>query len=320
MKKLKIGNIEIENPMFLAPMVEVTDCAYREICREAGAGLAYIEMLYVDAILHDNKKTLNLLKTYKDENPKTIQITGSDIKEFEKLVKTKKLDKFDIIDLNCGCPSHKIVGNQAGSYLLNDPEKIAKIVKTLKKTGKIVTVKIRLGFKENKGLEIAKIIEKAGADALTVHARLASHSNSTPAQWDEIKKIKESLKIPVIGNGDIFSGKDASKLLEFCDGIMIARGAIGNPLIFKKINYFLKNKKELEILPRENIKLFIKYLDLAKKYDIIDLGRIKYLGSNFFKSYPGSSKHRAKLMSLKTYEEIKSFTKEIYSSVDFSGT
>ena len=304
-KSIKIGKYRIKNPVFLAPMVDVTDMPYREICRKAGAGMAYTEMLYVDAITHENDKTKQLMEIGKKEKPSGIQITGNNIEEFRKVI--PYLKKYDIVDLNCGCPSVRIVGNEAGSYLLRSPEKIAAIVKLLKKAGLTVSVKIRLGFERNNVIEIAKMIEKAGADALIVHARLAKDSNKIPADWTWISKVKKAVKIPVIGNGDVVSGESASRMLKICDGVMVARAAIGDPLLFDRINYYLKNGQEKELDVPGNLKLFLEYIKLCGKQKIVDLHRIKYIGSCFIKGFNGAAKKRAEFMSLKTIDEIEGF-------------
>ena len=309
MKPLKIGKIKIKNPLFLAPMVEVTDLPYRLICRKAGAAMAYTEMLYIDAILHENKKTKDLMKTSKEDKPLGIQVTGSSINEFKKLRPYVK--KYDLVDINCGCPSIRITGNQAGSYLLKNPSKIASIIKILKNQDLTVTAKIRLGFKENNAIKIAKQIEKAGADAITIHTRLAIHGRSIPADHSWTKKIKETISIPLIANGDIFSPQDAEKLLEFSDSVMIARGAIGDPLIFKRTLRYLKTGKEIQTSFKENIKQFSLYLSLAKKYNLLDLSRIKYIGTNFIKNTHGAAKLRQELMALKNINEIQTFLKDL---------
>ena len=303
-KELKIGNIRLKNNLFLAPMVDVTDMAYREICRKAGAGMAYTEMIYIDAILHENKKTKKLMMTSKGDKPIGLQITGNNEDEFAKFAKLKELKNYDLIDINCGCPSIKITGNEAGSFLLRNPSKIGRMIKLLKKEGHIVTAKIRLGFDKVNVLEVAREIEKAGADALTVHARLAVDGRDVPADWSWISKVKKSVKIPVIGNGDIFSGEDAERMLREtkCDGVMIARGAIGDHLIFSRILEYFKNGKEgkvdiiedlekplkfpkssnrtickksniiEQIVHGENLKMFKEYLKLAEKYDMENSG------------------------------------------------
>lgn len=305
LKPLKIGKIRIKNPLFLAPMVEVTDLPYRLLCRKAGAGMAYTEMLYLDAILHENPKTLRLQKTNAKDKPSGIQITGNTPSEFQKAL--PYLKKFDIVDINCGCPSEKIIGNQAGSYLLKNPEKIVQIIKILKSVGLTVTAKIRLGYNFNNSLKIAKMIEKAGADALTVHARLATEGYDTKAQWDEIKKIKKALHIPVIGNGDILKEEDVGEMLKIADGAMIARGAIGDPGIFTRSIYYLKTGKKKQFSFKDNVKSFKEYLKLSKKYNSIDIPRIKYLGGKFIRNTQGAGKLRMQLMLLKTFEEIESF-------------
>lgn len=309
MKSLKIGNIKLKNPLFLAPMVNVTDLPYRLICRKTGAAMAYTEMIYISAILHKNTKTQNLMKTSKEDSPIGIQITGNSINEFKKV--TPHLKPYNLVDINCGCPSIRITGNQAGSYLLKYPEKISKMIKILKQADLTVTAKIRLGFKTNNVLKVSKAIEKAGADALTLHPRLAIQGSSIPAQWKWIKKVKNSIGIPIIGSGDIFNGKDAEKMLEIADGAMLARSAIGDPLIFQRILKYLKTKKESEFNFKQNIKRLQEYLKLAKEHNLIDIPRIKYLGSNFIKNTRGASKMRNRLMQLRTFEEIENLVKTI---------
>jgi tRNA-dihydrouridine synthase B len=312
MELLKIGNLKLRNRLFLAPMVDVTDLPYREICRKAGAGMTYTEMLYIDAILHDNKRTKNLMKVSKGEKPVGIQITGNNEEEFEKFVESKKWNVFDLIDLNCGCPSMRITGNRAGSYLLKNPEKIGRMINILKKTGKPVTVKIRLGYKKNNVLEVARAVEKAGADALTVHARLAVDGRNVCADWKWIEKVKKSVKIPVIGNGDVFFGENARRMLEVCDGVMIARGAIGDPLIFSRIQKYLKTGREPEKDIKKNLKLFEEYMKLQEKYygKEVDLGRVKYVGGKFLKGFRGAAEVRAEFVKLQNVKEMRRFIKE----------
>lgn len=311
MKLIKIGKIKLKSPFLLAPMVEVTDLPYRIICRKAGCGLAYTEMIYADAITHENEKTKLMLKTNSQDSPKAVQITANNELELQKAL--PYLKQFDLIDLNCGCPSIKIQGSKAGAYLLNEPEKIARFIKILKTSNLPVTVKIRLGFHSNNILKIAKLIESAGADAITVHARLATHSYSTPAQWNEIKKIKQALNIPVIGNGDVSSPELAIKMLKEtgCDAVMIARGALGNPLIFRQCNQLLKEGKYSPISFKDNLKQFEIYIKLSEKYKTGNISKMKFIGTNFLKGVEGASKMRNELMHLKDTKEIKKFVESI---------
>ncbi len=309
MKTLRIANIKLKNPLILSPMVDVTNLPYRLICRKAGSALAYTEMLYASAIIHENKKTKDLMKTSKEDSPIGIQVTGSNIKEFKQLI--PHLKPYDLVDINCGCPSIRIIGSEAGSFLLKNPEKIASMIKILKSANIPITAKIRLGFKTNNALKVSKLIEKAGADALTIHARLASQSYSSPADWKQIKFIKKHLGIPIIGNGDILSPKDAERMLEIADGAMFARAAIGDPLIFKRTLHYLKTKKEKSPDFKQNLNYLKEYLKLSKKYNLIDIPRIKFVSSNFIKNIENASKLRQKLMQLKSFSEIQKFISNI---------
>lgn len=309
LKPLHIGKLKLAHPILLSPMVDVTDAPYRKMCREAGAALAYTEMLNIGAILHPNRKTQNLMQIYPGESPKAIQITGKSVEEFKAVI--PYLKGFDLVDINCGCPSIRITDNESGSYLLKNPEKIAAMIHVLKTAGFVVTAKIRLGFKNNNVLKVARTIEAAGADALTVHARLATHGSSVPADWSWIEKVKKAIKIPVIGNGDIDSGEKAAAMLKIADGVMIARAAIGNPSIFTNILGYFKMGKEQEFNFKENILYFQKYLDYVTQYSIIDIPRIKYIGSNFLRNKKGVASLRAELMLLKNLGQIKSFIDRI---------
>jgi len=312
MKSIKIGKIKLKNQLILAPMLDITNLPYRLICRKSGASLAFTEMINVPAILHENEKTKQMMKTSKDDKPLGIQITGNNIEDFKKVL--PYLKDYDLIDLNCGCPSERITENESGSCLLQEPDKIAKIIKILKSAKLPVTAKIRLGFKKNNALEIAKVIEKAGADAITIHPRLASEGYDVPADWEWIKKIKQAVKIPVIGNGDILTPEKASEMLKEtgCDAIMIARGAIGDPLIFERVLDYLKTGKSIQFDFKKNIKCFQEYLTLSEKYNLTNnLAIIKHLGVKFIKNIEGASKMRNELMHLKDFNQIKDFFKKI---------
>lgn len=315
MKPLSIDSLKPKNPIFLAPMFEITDLPYRLLCREAGAAMAYTEMIFADAITHENTKTKQMMKTCKADSPLGIQITGNSEEEIKKTAPFLK--KYDLVDINCGCPSDRIISNQSGSCLLQKPEKIARIIKILKKENFIVTAKIRLGFKTNTVLKTAKIIEKAGADAIAIHARLASQAYDIPAkpQWKWIAKVKQTTGIPIIGNGDIANGEDCKEMLEIADGAMVGRAAIGNPLIFRQILHYLKTGKDLEISAKQRIAQFQEYLKLSEKYSLIDLARAKHLGANFLKGFPGASQARNQIMHLGSPEEIKNLVKLVSQSL-----
>lgn len=309
---MKIKNIKIKNPIFLAPMLGVTNLPYRLVCRKYGASIAYTEMIHIEQILHKNEKTSNALQTNNKDKPLGLQITGKTLKEFEKVIPYIDSKKYDFIDINCGCPSIRLKKAKAGSYLLKNPNKIAKAIKILKKTNLPITAKIRLGFNKNESKKIAKKIEKAGADAITLHARLSTQSSRKfPAKWNTIKKLKESIGIPLIGNGDITDGKKYKEMLDITDGAMIGRAAIGNPLIFKQCLNYTKTSKDKIITPKQRIKALIRYLKLCKKTKLIEINKIQYVGTNFLKQYPNATKHRNIFSRLKSFNEMITFINKI---------
>ncbi len=311
MKSFSIGNIKLKNRLFLAPMVDVTDLPYRIICRKTGVGMAYTEMLNIGAIVHTNRKTQDMLKTCEEDRPSGVQITGPRVEDFRKVV--PYLKKFDLVDINCGCPSIRITDNASGSYLLKAPRKITSYIRVLKDAGYTTTAKIRLGFKKINVLAVARAIEKAGADALTIHSRMAYDSYKVPADWKWIARMKRESGIPVIGNGDIDSGAKASQMLDIADGAMVARAAIGDPLIFSRISYYLRTGKERDraLDFRQNLKLFVDYMGLAKKHEIFDIGRVKFLGGHFITGFSGAAEKRAEFMQVKTLDEARSFIQHL---------
>ena len=268
LKKLKIGNVELENNIILAPMAGITDLPFRHICKKYGnPGLVCNEMVSSKAIVYNDEKTLNMLEHTEEERPISMQIFGSEPETMAKAAQFIELQA-DIIDINMGCPAPKVVKNGDGSKLLLDLDLVENIVREVKKSiNKPLTVKIRKGWDNAHivALEAAKRIEKAGADCIIVHGRTRDEFYSGMSDWSVIKEIKENVSIPVIGNGDIKSEEDALKMFQEtgCDGIMIGRGSLGNPWIFDNIKYYLEtgNKKE-EVSIEEKLKVIKEHFKL----------------------------------------------------------
>ena len=234
---VEIGNVKINGISVLAPMAGVTDIGFRTVCRECGAAYTYTEMVSAKGLWYGDKKTGRLLKTGAEERNTGFQLFGRDPEIMAFAADALKEEKNLILDLNAGCPVPKIVKNGEGSALLKEPEQLYDVVRAMvEKAGKPVTVKIRKGFYrgENTAVEAARAAEAAGASAVTVHGRTREQYYDGRADWDAVAQVKKALKIPVIGNGDVKSGRDAVRMMEEtgCDGVMIARGALGNPWIF----------------------------------------------------------------------------------------
>lgn len=319
---MKIGNVETDNNIFLAPMAGITDLPFRLICKEKGAGLVYTEMVSAKALLYGDEKTKLLLKTCKEERPLAVQIFGSDIESIA--YASKYVSEFaDIVDINMGCPAPKVVKNGDGSRLLLDLELVKQIIETAVKNSKVpVTVKIRKGWDEEHivALEAAKIIEQAGASAITVHGRTRSQYYSGEADWEIIKKVKETVKIPVIGNGDLKCAEDVEKAFKFSnvDGVMIGRATLGNPWIFSQTLEYLKTGKKIS-RPRneERLNIILKHIELEinEKGERVAIKEMRKHISAYTKSLKDSSQFRNKMNTLETKKEVIDCLKEYFDTL-----
>lgn len=319
--KWKIGNVEIKNQVVFAPMAGVSNISYRQIIKEMGAGLIYSEMISTMGIVYNGKKTIDLINFSENERPISIQIFGSDLKSFVEAAKYIE-ENFhpDIIDINMGCPVPKVaIKSQAGSALLKDPNKIYEIVKAVVDNANTpITVKIRSGWddKHINAVEVAKKIESAGASAIAIHARTRSQGYSGSANWNIIKEVKQSVKIPVIGNGDITTPELAKQMLNEtgCDAIMIGRATLGNPWIIKEIVHYLDTN---ELLPKptkiERIEMIKTHYNLLKKYSNTThaLLEIRTHALWYLKGIPGTKEIKTKICQAKTEEEFMNIIKEL---------
>lgn len=267
-KEINIGNVKIKNNVFLAPMAGITDLPFRYICKKFKPGLMYTEMVSAKGLVYEDIKTNKLLTLLKDERPSAVQIFGSEIEDIKGAIeKLNEIEEIDIIDINMGCPAPKVTKNGDGSALLKDLDKIDRITKVAVETSKKpVTVKFRIGYSKNDNVavEVAKICEKNGISAITVHGRTKEQMYTGINNLDAIKKVKEAVNIPVIGNGDIVDIASARKMFEYTqvDGIMIARGAMGRPWIFEEIF----EDKETNLSNKEKLDMILEHIDKAVEY------------------------------------------------------
>ena len=311
LKKLKIGNVELDNNLILAPMAGVTDLPFRLITKKYGnPGLVCNEMVSSKAICYKDEKTKAMLLT-ENEKPISMQIFGSDVESMGEAAKVVS-NCCDILDINLGCPAPKVVKNGDGSKLLLDLEWSREIIKeVVRKSSKPVTVKIRKGWDEEHIVteEIAQIVEESGASAIIVHGRTRNEFYSGKADLDAIKKVKEKVSIPVIGNGDVLSEEDAINMFEYtgCDGIMIGRGSLGNPWIFKRIQHFLETGEKLDKIPdEEKLDVLKEHFELLLKYkgEYTATREIRKNIAWYVKGMPNSSRFKANINLIDSRENF----------------
>ncbi len=320
MSKMTIGNVTLDNNIILAPMAGVSDLPFRLLCRELGAGLVCMEMVSAKAIYYNNKNTDTLMEIHPDEGPASLQLFGSDPVIISEMAKRIEERPFAFLDINMGCPVPKVVNNGEGSALMKNPKLVEEILSSLvKAVKKPVTVKIRKGFDDTSvnAVEIAKIAENCGVAAVAVHGRTREQYYSGYADWDIIAQVKEAVKIPVIGNGDVTSAKAAEELIKQtgCDGVMIGRGAQGNPWIFREVTHYLETGELVAPPTKEEKKeLILRHaaLQLEYKGEYTGVREMRKHLAWYTVGLPHSARFRQMINTMETMDELLAGVEQIF--------